>query len=92
LGRSDVARKARILAGLELTTVQKLDIADAVSCSECGAPIPGRVLREGHRDLAWCGVLVVAARDNPAQVLKVICPGCAQILRQKVLTGGVNPL
>jgi len=47
-------------------------VADAVPCSECGAPIPGRVLREGHRDLAWCGVLVVTVRDNPAQVLKVL--------------------
>jgi len=81
MGRRDAARKARILAGLELTTAQKLDIADAVSCSECGVSIPGRVLREGHRDLDWCGVLVVSARDTPAQVLKVICPVCAQILR-----------
>jgi len=35
MGRRDNARKARILAGLELTTAQKLDIADAVPCSEC---------------------------------------------------------
>ncbi len=87
MGRSDNARKARILAGLEMTTARKRDISDAVPCSECGAPIPRRVLRAGHQDLDWCGVLVVSARDNPAQVLKVICPVCAQILRQKVLTG-----
>jgi len=79
VGTRDRERKARILAGLELPAAKK----DAVPCSGCGAPIPERVLHDAHGDAAWCGVLVLTVRDNPAGEL-VICPSCARILKQAV--------
>jgi len=69
MGRRDRERRAaRILAGLELPVAKKRDVQDAVPCSDCGASIPKRVLRAGHGDVAWCGVLVVTARDDPVLV------------------------
>ncbi len=81
MGTRDRERQARIRAGLELTTAKKRDLQGSTPCAGCGTPIPERVLRDAHGDPAWCGVLVVTVRDNPAEEL-VICPACARILKQ----------
>jgi len=73
MGRRDDARKARILAGLELPTAKKRDAQDAIPCTGCGTPIPKRVLREGHGEMGWCGTMSLGSSDN-----LVLCPDCVK--------------
>jgi len=73
MGRRDDERKARILAGLEPTTVKKREVQDAVPCVGCGTLIPKGVLREGHGDMNWCGTMSLGSSDN-----LVLCPDCVK--------------
>ena len=80
MGRLNRERAARIRTGLELSEAKKRDLQAAIPCAGCGIPVPRRVLRDGHRDPTWCGVLVVAARDDPDAGEMTVCPACAELI------------